>query len=148
MTAAGGGLEGGRATVDAGASSQFASAVLLVAPYARRPVTLTAERLGAAAYVELTAAVMRDFGAGVEPAGPDPRPARPPGGSSPAPTGRPTWRWSTTPAPPPTCSPWPRPPAGEVTVTNATPGTLQPDAALPGLLAGDGGDRDPRRRRR
>ena len=118
VTAAGGGLEGGRATVDASASSQFASAVLLVAPYARRPVTLTAERLGAAAYVELTAAVMRGFGAGSsQPArptrGPAPAaPTRPPGGSRPAPTGRPTWRSSTTPAPPPTCSRWPRPPAG------------------------------------
>jgi 3-phosphoshikimate 1-carboxyvinyltransferase len=70
VTAAGGGLSGGRAAVDAGASSQFASAVLLVAPYARRPVELAAERLGAAAYVELTAALMRDFGAAVEPAGP------------------------------------------------------------------------------
>jgi 3-phosphoshikimate 1-carboxyvinyltransferase len=131
VTAAGGGLEGGRATVDASASSQFASAVLLVAPYARRPVTLTAEGLGAAAYVELTAAVMRGFGARVEPAGtPDP----------------PAWR----------VAPGPYRAAdleieydasaaahlfalaaatgGEVTVTNATPGTLQPDAALPGLL--------------
>ena len=129
VTAAGGGLDGGAATVDAGASSQFASAVLLVAPYARRPVTLTAERLGAAAYVELTAALMRDFGAGVEPAGPC------------------AWRVEAG-----------RPyraaelrveydasaaahllalaaaTGGRVTVTNASPGTLQPDAALPALL--------------
>ena len=69
MTAAGGGLDGGRATVDAGASSQFASAALLVAPYARRSVVLTAERLGAAAYVEL-AELMGRFGAAVELAGP------------------------------------------------------------------------------
>ena len=67
VTAAGGGLAGGAATVDAAASSQFASAVLLVAPYARRPVELAAERLGAAAYVDLTAAVMRRFGAEVDP---------------------------------------------------------------------------------
>ena len=70
VTASGGGLAGGAATVDAAASSQFASAVLLVAPYARQPVELTAERLGAAAYVELTAAVMRRFGAEVQPSGP------------------------------------------------------------------------------
>ncbi|HET9291246.1 MAG TPA: hypothetical protein VFQ49_09195, partial [Actinomycetes bacterium] len=70
VTAAGGGLDGGRATVDATLSSQFASAVLLVAPYARRTVVLTAERLGAAAYVELTAELMGRFGAAVELAGP------------------------------------------------------------------------------
>jgi 3-phosphoshikimate 1-carboxyvinyltransferase len=129
VTAAGGGLAGGRASVDAGASSQFASAVLLIAPYARRPVELTAERLGAAAYVELTAAVMGDFGAVVSPAGPA------------------AWRVEAG-----------RPyqaaelaveydasaaahlfalaaaTGGRVTVTNATPGTLQPDAALPALL--------------
>ena len=132
VTAAGGGLDGGRATVDAGASSQFASAVLLVAPYARRGVVLTAERLGAAAYVELTAAVMGDFGATVEPAGPA------------------TWR----------VGPGPYRAAelaveydasaaahlfalaaatgGQVTVTNATPGTLQPDAAVVDLLAAMG----------
>jgi 3-phosphoshikimate 1-carboxyvinyltransferase len=129
VTAAGGGLEGGRATVDAAASSQFASAVLLVAPHARRPVVLAADRLGAAAYVELTAAVMRAFGAAVEPAGPA------------------AWRVEAG-----------RPyratdleveydasaaahllalaaaTGGQVTVTNATEGTLQPDAALPALL--------------
>ncbi|HEX2374951.1 MAG TPA: 3-phosphoshikimate 1-carboxyvinyltransferase [Actinomycetota bacterium] len=133
VTAAGGGLEGGRATVDAAASSQFASAVLLVAPYARRPVALAAERLGAGGYVELTAALMRDFGAGIEPAGPA------------------AWRVEAG-----------RPyqaadleveydasaaahlfavaaaTGGQVTVTNATPGTLQPDAALPDLLAAMG----------
>jgi 3-phosphoshikimate 1-carboxyvinyltransferase len=63
VTAAGGGLAGGQATVDAAASSQFASAVLLVAPYARRDVLLRVERLGAAAYVDLTAALMSRFGA-------------------------------------------------------------------------------------
>jgi 3-phosphoshikimate 1-carboxyvinyltransferase len=146
VTAAGGGLEGGRARVDAGASSQFASAVLLVAPYARRPVTLTAERLGAAAYVELTAAVMRDFGAGVEPVA---APAGPGPATQPA-AGPAAWR----------VEPGPyratdlaveydasaaahlfalaAATGGQVTVTNAAPGTLQPDAALPGLLAAMG----------
>jgi 3-phosphoshikimate 1-carboxyvinyltransferase len=143
VTAAGGGLDGGRATVAAAASSQFASAVLLVAPYARRPVTLTAERLGAAAYVELTAAVMRRFGAVVEPADP---PGPRTGAGRPDPGDPPAWR----------VEPGPYRAAeleveydasaaghlfalaaatgGEVTVTNATPGTLQPDATLPGLL--------------
>jgi 3-phosphoshikimate 1-carboxyvinyltransferase len=135
VTASGGGLDGGAATVDAAASSQFASAVLLVAAYARRPVELTVERLGAAAYVDLTAAVMRRFGAGVEPS------ARPgPGGAA-------AWRveaglpyratdleveydasaaahlFALAAAT-----------GGTVTVTNADPATLQPDAGLPGLL--------------
>jgi len=133
VTAAGGGLDGGRATVDAGASSQFASAVLLVAPYARHGVVLAAERLGAAAYVELTAALMRRFGARVEPAGPA------------------AWRVAAG-------HPYraaelaieydasaaahlfalAAATGGQVTVTNATPGTLQPDAALPELLAAMG----------
>jgi 3-phosphoshikimate 1-carboxyvinyltransferase len=128
VTAAGGGLEGGRATVDASASSQFASAVLLVAPYARQPVTLTAEGLGAAAYVELTASVMRGFGARVDPADPA--------------------AWRVAPGPylagdleieydasaAAHLFALAAATGGEVTVTNATPGTLQPDAALPGLL--------------
>jgi 3-phosphoshikimate 1-carboxyvinyltransferase len=135
VTAAGGGLEGGPATVDAGGSSQFASAVLLVAPFARRPVTLTAERLGAAAYVELTAALLRDFGAGVEPA------ARPAGAGPVA--------WRVEPGPYRATDlaveydasaaahlfAMAAATGGQVTVTNATSGTLQPDAALPGLLA-------------
>jgi 3-phosphoshikimate 1-carboxyvinyltransferase len=133
VTAAGGGLDGGRATVDAGASSQFASAVLLVAPYARRSVVLTAERLGAAAYVELTAQLMGRFGAAVEPAGPA------------------AWRVEAG-------HPYratdlvveydasaaahllalAAATGGQVTVTNATPGTLQPDAAVVDLLAAMG----------
>jgi 3-phosphoshikimate 1-carboxyvinyltransferase len=133
VTAAGGGLDGGRATVDAGASSQFASAVLLVAPYARRSVVLTAERLGAAAYVALTAELMGQFGAVVEPAGPA------------------AWRVEAG-------HPYratdlaveydasaaahllalAAATGGRVTVTNATPGTLQPDAAVVDLLAAMG----------
>jgi 3-phosphoshikimate 1-carboxyvinyltransferase len=66
VTTAGGGLRGGEVTLDATASSQFASAVLLAAPYAASPVTLRATGLGAPGYVELTAAVMRRFGAGVQ----------------------------------------------------------------------------------
>jgi 3-phosphoshikimate 1-carboxyvinyltransferase len=133
VTAAGGGLEGGRASVDAGASSQFASAVLLVAPYARRPVVLAAERLGAAAYVELTAALMRDFGAGIEPAGPAAwrveagRPYRAADLEVEYDASAAAHLFALAAAT-----------GGRVTVTNATPGTLQPDAALPGLLAAMG----------
>ena len=141
VTASGGGLAGGAATVDATASSQFASAVLLVAPYARRPVELTAERLGAAAYVDLTAAVMRRFGAEIDPSDP----AGP--GAGAGHSGVAAWRVAAG-----------RPyratdleveydasaaahllalaaaTGGTVTVTNAEPATLQPDAALPALL--------------
>jgi 3-phosphoshikimate 1-carboxyvinyltransferase len=129
VTAAGGGLDGGRATVDAAASSQFASAVLLVAPYARRPVVLAAERLGAAAYVELTAALMRDFGAAVEPVGPAAwrveagRPYRAADLEVDYDASAAAHLFALAAAT-----------GGRVTVTNATPGTLQPDAALPGLL--------------
>jgi 3-phosphoshikimate 1-carboxyvinyltransferase len=66
VTTAGGGLRGGEVTLDATPSSQFASAVMLAAPYAASPVTLRATGLGARGYVELTAAVMRRFGAGVQ----------------------------------------------------------------------------------
>jgi 3-phosphoshikimate 1-carboxyvinyltransferase len=128
VTAAGGGLDGGWATVDAGASSQFASAVLLVAPYARRPVTLAAERLGAAAYVELTAALLRRFGAVADPAGPAAWRVAP-GGYRAADleveydASAAAHLFALAAAT-----------GGSVTVTNADPATLQPDAALPGLL--------------
>ncbi|HXQ24256.1 MAG TPA: 3-phosphoshikimate 1-carboxyvinyltransferase [Candidatus Acidoferrales bacterium] len=57
------GLPGGRATVAAGRSSQFLSALLLIAPYARDGVEL--EIVGpmiAAPYVDMTSGVMRAFG--------------------------------------------------------------------------------------
>ncbi len=125
----GGGLEGGEVTVDATASSQFATAILLVAPYARRDVVMHVENLGATGFVEMTAAMMREWGAEVE---------RLADGS---------WRvaagvtyqgraytveydasaaahlFALAVAT-----------AGEVTVTNASPATLQPDAAITGVL--------------
>ncbi len=130
VSAAGGGLAGGEVTVDASASSQFPSAVLLAAPYARAPVTLHARSVGAPAYVELTAQVMREFGASVEL------------------LDRATWRveagaayrareveiehdasaaahlFAVAAAT-----------GGTVTVGNARAGSLQPDALLPELLA-------------
>lgn len=63
---AAGALKGGRIVVDAAGSSQFATALLLVAPYARGDVELVAENLGAGGYVELTVEAMRRFGAVVE----------------------------------------------------------------------------------
>lgn len=129
VTAAGGGLAGGQATVDAEASSQFASAVLLVAPYARGSVLLRAERLGAGSYVELTAALMRDFGAAVEPVGPAAwrveagRPYRAADLRVEYDASAAAHLFALAAAT-----------GGSVTVTNTTPGTLQPDAALPALL--------------
>lgn len=65
------GLRGGRAGVRGEISSQFVSAVLMVAPYASADVDLTIEgRLVGAPYVDMTIAVMREFGVRVERGGP------------------------------------------------------------------------------
>ncbi|CAN5287088.1 3-phosphoshikimate 1-carboxyvinyltransferase [soil metagenome] len=66
----GGGLAGGDVTVDARASSQFASAVLLAAPYARSDVRLTAHGAHAAAYIDLTVQAMDAWGGRVVADGP------------------------------------------------------------------------------
>ncbi len=62
---AGGGLPGGKAEIDATRSSQFVSAVLLAAPYARADVTLRFRDgvLVSRPYVDLTLEMMRAFGA-------------------------------------------------------------------------------------
>jgi 3-phosphoshikimate 1-carboxyvinyltransferase len=130
VTAAGGGLRGGDVRVDASASSQFASAVLLVAPYARRAVRLRADGLGAPAYVELTAALMRDFGAAVDREG---------GAVWRVQAGHP-YRASDLEVEYDASAAahlfaLAAATGGSVTVGNARPGTLQPDAALPDLLA-------------
>jgi 3-phosphoshikimate 1-carboxyvinyltransferase len=130
VSAAGGGLQGGHASVDAAASSQFASAVLLAAPYARGTVTLRALALGAPAYVELTAQVMRDFGAVVErldraawrvEAG---RPYRAREAEVEHDASAAAHLFALAAAT-----------GGSVTVSNALAGSLQPDARLPELLA-------------
>jgi 3-phosphoshikimate 1-carboxyvinyltransferase len=57
------GLLGGRATVNGDVSSQFLSGLLLVAPYAQTPVALAvAGELNSKPYVDLTLAIMADFG--------------------------------------------------------------------------------------
>lgn len=58
-------LSGGRMVVDAAESSQFATALLLVAPYAAADVELVVENLGASGYVELTVGLMGELGAEV-----------------------------------------------------------------------------------
>jgi len=64
----GGGLPGGEASIDASRSSQYVSAVLLSAPYAKNAVTLrfAGGELVSRPYVELTLDVMRDFGAAAD----------------------------------------------------------------------------------
>lgn len=61
----GGGLPGGSVQIDASQSSQYVSAVLLAAPYARKDVLLRflGGELVSRPYVDLTLEVMRAFGA-------------------------------------------------------------------------------------
>ncbi|HJS20379.1 MAG TPA: 3-phosphoshikimate 1-carboxyvinyltransferase [Anaerolineales bacterium] len=61
------GLPGGTAKIVGDISSQFLSALLMVAPYARSPVEIElTTALGSKPYVDMTIAVMQDFGVEVE----------------------------------------------------------------------------------
>ncbi len=61
-------LWGGTITVDCTASSQFATALMLVAPLMHEPCLLEVTGLaGSSGYLDMTAATMRQFGATVEP---------------------------------------------------------------------------------
>ncbi|WP_457628172.1 3-phosphoshikimate 1-carboxyvinyltransferase [Oceanithermus sp.] len=63
----GAGLDGGEVTIPGNVSSQFTSGVLLAAPYARGPVAVrVAGGMVQPAYVQITLAMMRAFGAEVE----------------------------------------------------------------------------------
>jgi 3-phosphoshikimate 1-carboxyvinyltransferase len=60
-------LWGGRVAVDCSESSQFATAMMLVAPIMHEPCSLELEGLtGSADYLEGTASIMRRFGASIE----------------------------------------------------------------------------------
>lgn len=60
-------LWGGRIEVDCTLSSQFATAVMLVAPVMHEPCLLELKNLtGSAAYLEGTASIMRKFGASID----------------------------------------------------------------------------------
>jgi 3-phosphoshikimate 1-carboxyvinyltransferase len=63
-----GGFDGEAVTVDAGLSSQYISAILMLAAGGRQPlkVALKGDSIGARGYVDLTCAAMRRFGAQVE----------------------------------------------------------------------------------
>jgi 3-phosphoshikimate 1-carboxyvinyltransferase len=61
------GLPGGHASIAGNISSQFLSALLMVAPYAQNPVELTlSTELNSKPYVDMTLAVMREFGVDVK----------------------------------------------------------------------------------
>ena len=66
-----GGVNGGRVEIDAGLSSQYVSALLMLAGKARGPVevALKGADIGARGYVDLTLAAMRAFGGEIEEAG-------------------------------------------------------------------------------
>ena len=66
ITIQGGRLTGGRVAVDAGKSSQFLSALLMVAPLAEDEVEIVAMPITSRPYVDLTLAVMNAFGISVE----------------------------------------------------------------------------------
>jgi 3-phosphoshikimate 1-carboxyvinyltransferase len=66
VTVQGGRLRGGKIAVDAGQSSQFLSALLLVAPYASEPLELLAVGMTSRPYIEMTLDVMAAFGVPVD----------------------------------------------------------------------------------
>ncbi|WP_345696356.1 3-phosphoshikimate 1-carboxyvinyltransferase [Kitasatospora terrestris] len=60
------GVAGGEVTLDAGLSSQYLTALLLLGPLTRDGLRITVTDLVSAPYVEITLAMMRSFGAAVE----------------------------------------------------------------------------------
>jgi 3-phosphoshikimate 1-carboxyvinyltransferase len=57
------GLPGGATTIAGDISSQFLSALLMVAPYAQKPIEITlSTELNSKPYVDMTIAIMKDFG--------------------------------------------------------------------------------------
>ncbi len=61
------GLRGGKAQIAGDISSQFLSALLMVAPYAQNPVEITlSTELNSKPYVDMTLAIMQDFGVQVQ----------------------------------------------------------------------------------
>lgn len=63
-----GSVPAGTVTIDAGLSSQYVSALLMLAPLADGPVdvVLSGDQIGARGYIDLTLAAMRSFGAEAE----------------------------------------------------------------------------------
>ncbi|MBD0844104.1 MULTISPECIES: 3-phosphoshikimate 1-carboxyvinyltransferase [unclassified Streptomyces] len=65
LTVAANGVEGGEVTLDAGQSSQYLTALLLLGPLTRNGLRIRVTDLVSAPYVEITLAMMRSFGAEV-----------------------------------------------------------------------------------
>jgi len=66
VTVQGGNLTGGQTAMDASRSSQYLSALLLVAPYAERDVDVSCGPIASRPFVDMTLDVMGAFGAEVE----------------------------------------------------------------------------------
>jgi len=130
VTLDGGGLDGGAVTVDATRSSQFASAVLLVAPHARRDVHLRVAGETALAYVALTADLLREWGADITADGDAAWRVRAGTGYRPR---RVAVEYDASAAAHLLALAVAT--GGAVTVVNARMGSGQPDADLPGVLA-------------
>jgi 3-phosphoshikimate 1-carboxyvinyltransferase len=61
------GLTGGKAKIAGNISSQFLSALLMVAPYAKSPIEIEVTTdLNSKPYVDMTIAIMRDFGVAIQ----------------------------------------------------------------------------------
>jgi len=61
------GLQGGKTKIAGNISSQFLSALLMVAPYAKSPVAIeVTTELNSKPYVDMTIAMMKDFGVDIE----------------------------------------------------------------------------------
>lgn len=61
------GLPGGKTSIRGDISSQFVSALLMIAPYANSPIEIEVTTdLNSKPYVDLTVAIMRDFGVEIE----------------------------------------------------------------------------------
>jgi 3-phosphoshikimate 1-carboxyvinyltransferase len=56
------GLEGGTIDIDGSETSQFASALLMVAPFSKAEMILTTQALVSSPYLEMTCAMMAEFG--------------------------------------------------------------------------------------
>ncbi len=128
----GGGLRGGTTTVDVRQSSQFASAVLLVAPFAAAHVEVRLRGPAADGYIDLTVAALADAGARIAEGPPRTWQVRP--GGLRAPDVRVEHDASAA------CHLHALAAAsgGAVTVTNAAPGARQPDAGFVEVLAAMG----------
>ncbi|MEU9623794.1 3-phosphoshikimate 1-carboxyvinyltransferase [Streptomyces sp. NPDC087228] len=65
------GIKGGELTLDAGESSQYLTALLMLGPLTAEGLRITVTDLVSAPYIEITLAMMRSFGAEVTRGGPD-----------------------------------------------------------------------------